>query len=107
MDYNRPPKLESKRYNDLGSMFFFKNLPYFIAALILAMIYVWNVNSLERKIRQNQLLIEENKKLKWDYWSIKSKILFGSIESEISKKVIDKDILINDNVPKVLVRVEN
>jgi hypothetical protein len=107
MDYNRPPKLERRKYTDVGSMFFFKNLPYFFAALFLAMIYVWNVNSVEREIRNNQLLIEDIKKLKWDYWSLKSGIMYNSTESEISKKVEAQNILIHDKAPKKLVRVEN
>ncbi|MEP7196383.1 MAG: FtsL-like putative cell division protein [Saprospiraceae bacterium] len=107
MEYNKPPKLERRKYSDVGSMIFFKHLPYFFVALMLALVYVWNVNSVEREIRKNQILSEELKKLKWDYWSLKSSIMFNSTESQISKKVEEKQIFINDKAPKMLVRIEN
>ncbi|MEO6189377.1 MAG: FtsL-like putative cell division protein [Saprospiraceae bacterium] len=107
MEYTKPPKLERRKYTDVGSMFFFKNLPYFFMALFLAIIYVWNVNSVEREIRKNQILSEELSKLRWEYWSLKAGIIYNSTEAQVSKKVEEKEIFIGNKAPKMLVRVEN
>lgn len=107
MEYNKPPKLERRKYTDVGSMFFFKNLPYFFLALALAIVYVWNVNTVERAIRKNQILSEEISKLRYEYWSLKSGIMYNSTESQVSKKVIEKEIFVSDKAPKMLVRSEN
>jgi hypothetical protein len=68
---------------------------------------VWNVNTLERQIRKNQILSEDVTKLRWEYWSLKSGIIYNSTEAQVSKKVVDKEIFIGDKAPKKLVRVQN
>ncbi len=88
-------------------MYFFKNLPYFFLALGLAIVYVWNVNSVERAIRKNQILSDELSRLRWEYWTLKSGMIYNSIETEVSKKVVDKEIMIGQKAPKRLVRKEN
>ena len=107
MEYNKPPKLERRKYTDVGSMFFYKNLPYFFLALLLALVYVWNVNTLERQIRKNQILSDDLSKLRWEYWSLKSGIIYNSTEAQVSKKVVEKEIFIGDRAPKKLMRVQN
>ncbi len=107
MEYTKPPKLERRKYTDVGSMIFFKNLPYFFVGLMLAIVYVWNVNSVERQIRKNQILSEELSRLRWEYWSLKSGIIYNSTEAQISKKVEANEIFVSDKAPKKLVRIEN
>ena len=107
MEYSKPPKLERRKYSDVGTMYFFKNLPFFFLALVLAIVYVWNVNSVERAIRKNQILSEELGRLRWEYWALKSGMIYSSTESEVAKKVSGKDISVGEKAPRKLVRKEN
>lgn len=58
-------------------------------------------------MKKSQVLLNELKEIKWDYWTLKSGILYNSTESQISKKVSSQDILIRKEAPLKLVQVEN
>ena len=107
MDYNKPPKIDRKKYSNVGTMMIYKNLPYIFLIFILGLLYIANSHSAEKNIRINQVLSEEIKELKWDYWTLKSGIMFNSTEGQISKKVSEKEIYIREQAPKKIVRVEN
>ncbi|MDQ3141333.1 MAG: FtsL-like putative cell division protein [Bacteroidota bacterium] len=107
MDFNTPPRIERKKYSTVSSMVLYKNLPFLFALCILGLIYIANVHYAEKNIRQSQKLSEEIKELKWDYWTLKSGIMFQSTEGQVSKKVSDKEIYVRKTPPVRLVKAEN
>lgn len=107
MEFNTPPKIDRKKYSTVSSMMLYKNLPFLLVLCLLGLLYIANVHYAEKHIKQSQALIEDIKELKWDYWTLKSGILYKSTEGQISKKVSDKQIYIRKDAPKTILKVEN
>jgi len=107
MEFNKPPKLDHKKYSTVSSMLLFKNLPFLFVLCLLGLFYIANVHYAEKNMKKSQVLLDELKEIKWDYWTLKSGILYNSTESQISKKVSSKNILIRKEAPLKLVQVEN
>lgn len=105
-EYNKPPKIDRRKYSNINSMLFYKNLPYISLIFVLGLLYVANVQYAEKHLRKSQVLQEEIKELKWEYWSLKSGIMYQSMEGQLSKKVQDREIYIRDQAPRKLVKVE-
>ena len=87
MEYSNPPKIDRKKFSSVNAMLIYKNLPYICLLFVLALVYVANVHYAEKHLRTTQVLNEEIKELKWDYWSLKSGIMYNSTEGQILKKV--------------------
>ena len=107
MEYSKPPKIDRKKFSSVNAMLIYKNLPYICLLFVLALVYVANVHYAEKHLRTTQVLNEEIKELKWDYWTLKSGIMYNSTEGQILKKVKEKEIYVPDQAPKKLIRVEN
>lgn len=105
-EYNKPPKINRRKYRNVNSMLFYKNLPFVGIIFFLGLIYAANVHYAEKHLQRSQVLQEEIKELKWQYWSLKSGIMYQSMEGQLSKRVQDKEIYIREQAPKKIVRVE-
>jgi hypothetical protein len=69
-----------------------KNLPFIYFAGFLALLYIANAHSAERKVRQIHRLRDEVKELRWQYMSFKSEFLFSSSPSQLASDVQHLDL---------------
>ncbi|WP_232516320.1 FtsL-like putative cell division protein [Chitinophaga caeni] len=67
--------------------FFVQNMPFLLFLAALALVYIANSHLAEKKIRRINKLGKEVKELKWEYLNVKSKLMFQSKMSEVSKAV--------------------
>jgi len=105
-EFNKPPKIDRKKYSNIHTMLFYKNLPFIGLIFVLSFIYAANVQYAEKHLQKSQILQEEIKELKWVYWSLKSGIMYQSMEGQLSKKVQDREIFIRDEAPRKIVKLE-
>lgn len=81
-----------------------KGLPvqYFIRllfAFILALIYIWNTHSAERKIRDIARLEKEIEDLRADYTTMKAEFMFAGKQSEVARKVNSQGVVESQKPP--------
>ncbi|HRH99741.1 MAG TPA: FtsL-like putative cell division protein [Saprospiraceae bacterium] len=107
MEYNVPPKINKKRYSTVSSMLLYKNLPFLFVLCLLGLFYIANVHYAEKNMKKSQQLMNEVKEIKWDYWTMKSGILYQSTEGQISKKVSEQNIEIRKEAPLKLIQKQN
>lgn len=51
-----------------------------------------------------QALEKEITQLKWRYWTLKSGMMYEGMEEQVGKKVSEKELIIKEEAPKVLVK---
>jgi hypothetical protein len=73
-----------------------KNIPYILFVVFLAIIYISNSSSAEKKRRIVQKLDVELKELRYEYISTKSAVMYLSNPSQISERLREKGL--QDNV---------
>lgn len=54
---------------------------------VLLVIYIANVHSVEKNLREAQLLKKEIKELRWEYMSYKNEIMYQGTASQIAERV--------------------
>lgn len=54
---------------------------------VLLVIYIANVHSVEKNLREAQLLKKEIKELRWEYMSYKNEIMYKGTASQIAERV--------------------
>ena len=64
-----------------------KNLPFIYFSGLLALFYIANAHSAEKKVRKIYHLREEVKELRWHYMSFKSEFLFSSSPTQLANDV--------------------
>jgi len=94
--------MEARSQNKLFRNFFagglvLKNLPFIYFAGVLALIYIANAHSAEKKVREIHRLREEVKELRWHYMSFKSEFLFSSSPTQLVNDVKYLDLGYNKN----------
>lgn len=75
------------RNSDKGVNVLYKNIPFVFFLVGLGLVYIANNHYAEKKVRQIEKMKAEVKTLKWEYWSLRSEIMHGSTQSELSRKV--------------------
>ncbi len=95
-------KERQKKKKLLGTDIIFMNLPYLLFLAFLGVIYIANTHAAERKLRQVQYTKKEIKEAKWEYIYIQQKIMHGSTQSELLKKLDQVDLQENRAVPQKL-----
>jgi len=95
-------KETQKRKKLLGTDIIFMNLPYLLFLAFLGVIYIANTHAAERKLRQAQYVKKEIKEAKWEYIYIQQKIMHGSTQSELLKKLKKGDLKENRSIPQKL-----
>ncbi len=78
---------------------YLNNVPFLCFIALLGVIYISNAHSVEKKLRKIELLKKEVKEEKWKYMEVQTKIIHESTESQLAKKLNDKEIKINDEAP--------
>jgi len=94
-------KLTSPRFS-LSAFYVIEQLPYIFFVGFLGLIYIANSHNTVSKVKQINSLKYDIEKLSWQCNSLKSEIMFESMESEIAKKVHHVGLLPKDvNVRKI------
>lgn len=78
---------------------YLNNVPFLCFIALLGVIYISNAHSVEKKLRKIEVLKKEVKEEKWKYMEVKTDIIHESTESQLAKKLNDKEIKINDEAP--------
>ncbi len=103
-DYVKPPKIEQRKYSSISAMIVWKNKMFILFLFTLGILYVINVQYAESRIRKVQTLEKEITQLKWRYWTLKSGMMYEGMEEQVGKKVSDKELIIKEEAPKVLIK---
>ncbi|MFN4257155.1 MAG: FtsL-like putative cell division protein [Saprospiraceae bacterium] len=80
----------------------FGNLSFLLFLGFLGIIYIANAHFAEKRVRDIQRLQKEIKELKWEYMSIKSNLMFRSMQSQIDTSVENSGLDLYDSGPKVI-----
>ena len=80
----------------LSAFYVIEQLPYIFFVGFLGLIYIANSHSTVAKVKQINALKYDIEKLSWQCNSLKSEIMFESMESEIAKKVNKVGLLPKD-----------
>ena len=73
--------------SNLSELLLLNNLPYIFFVGFLATIYIANVHYAEKKIREIQVLQQEQRQLRYHYMTLKSEQMYKSKQSEVAKMV--------------------
>lgn len=93
----------NKKKSGLSTDLIFLNLPYILFLSFLGIIYIANTHAAERKMRDMQVLRKEIKEAKWEYINIQQKMMYGSTQSQLQKKLKDEEIKENRSVPEKII----
>jgi hypothetical protein len=86
-----------------GVNILYENIPFICFIVALGLMYIANNHFAEKRSRQIEGLKSEVKTLKWEYWSLQSEIMYGSTQSELSKKVKSFGLETPDDSPKRII----
>ena len=64
-----------------------KQVPFFLFLAVLAVVYIYNGHLADKTIRKINQTAKEVKELKYEYISVKSKVMYQSKQSELIKAV--------------------
>jgi hypothetical protein len=95
-----------KDYTALGTLsaqLVLRNLPFVFFLAFLAVIYIANAHYSERTVREIQGLQDELKELRWKYMSLKSELMYNSMQSEVEKKALEEGLSQGRNLPKKII----
>lgn len=74
-------------FGNLASAWFYQNLNFVFFIFFFILIYIANAHYAEKKVKQIQTMQKEIKELRWQYMSIKSKVMYKTKYSEVAKDV--------------------
>jgi hypothetical protein len=80
----------------------FGNFSYILFLGFLGIIYIANAHFAEKKVRQIQKLQKEIKEHKWEYMSLKSNLMYKSMQSQIDTTLESSGLDLYDAGPKVI-----
>lgn len=63
------------------------NLGFVAFLAVLALMYIFNAHYSEKKVREIQAMEKEIKELRWQYTSLRAKVMYSSMQSEIADDV--------------------
>lgn len=107
MEEIKTSTFESKKYKSISAMIVWKNKMFLFFLFSLMLIYIGNVQYSEYRIRKAQILEKEITQLKWNYWTMKSGMIYNGMEEQVGKKVSANELLIKEDAPKILIQVKN
>lgn len=76
-----------------------RNIVFICFLTLLGLFYIANSHSSEKKVRQIIALKSEIKELNWQYLSLKSDLVQGSLYSSVQSKLTDEDLNLRGNRP--------
>lgn len=74
-------------FGTLASNWFYENLTFVFFLFFLALTYIANAHYAEKKVKEIQTAQKDIRELRWQYMSIKSKVMYRTKHSEVSKDV--------------------
>lgn len=80
----------------------FTNLPFLCFLGILGIAYIANTHKAERNLRKMHALQKQMNELKWQYMEVKSEMIYGSMQSELAKKIEKMEEDESGNIPKII-----
>lgn len=80
----------------------FGNFSYLLFLGFLGIIYIANAHYSETKVKEVQKLQKEIKELKWEYMSIKSDLMFKSMQSQMDTSLQSTGVDLFQSGPKVI-----
>lgn len=86
-----------------SSNWVFDNFSFLLFLCFLGIIYIANAHFAEKSVRDIQKLQKEIKELKWEYMSIKSNLMYRSMQSQMDTTLETAGINLYDTGPKVIV----
>ncbi len=102
MSLNKTSSFDNKKYSSVSTMIVWKNKMFLFFLFSLMLIYIGHVQYSESRIRQAQILENELTQLKWNYWTMKSGLIYNGMEEQVVKKASIKELQIRTDAPKVL-----
>jgi hypothetical protein len=104
METNKTSKFEKRKYSSVSSMIVWKNKMFLFFLFALMLVYIGNVQYSEYRIRKAQKLEKDVTQLKWNYWTMKSGMIYNGMEEQVGKKVSEQELIIKEEAPKVLIQ---
>lgn len=82
--------IDFRQLSNLGNVvsdWFYQNFSFVMFIFFLLLVYIANAHYAETKVKEIQVMQKEIKELRWQYMSIKSKVMYRTKHSEIAKDV--------------------
>jgi cell division protein FtsB len=86
-DTSNKKEFRSKWKRWLGYRWIVKNIPFFLFLAVLAVVYIYNGHTADKRIRHITKLNREIKELQYEYKTLKSEVMFRSKQSELARAV--------------------
>lgn len=99
---DQPVPLRKKWRRIFGYRWIVKNVPFFLFASLLAVIYIYNGHYADKTIRQINLTNRELKELEYEYKTLRGEVMFRSKQSELAKSVEPLGLKVLTEPPVVL-----
>jgi Bacteriodetes cell division protein (FtsL-like) len=90
-------------FGDFSANLIFQNFSFVLFIMFLLLIYIANAHYAERKVREIQALQKDIKELRWQYMSIKSKVMYTSKQSEVIRDVQTYGLSMTGKTPKKII----
>lgn len=84
-DNNKDQRPKWKRW--ISYKWIVKNIPFFLFLSVLAVVYIYNGHTSDKRVRYITKLNREIKELQYEYKTLKSEVMFRSKQSELAKAV--------------------
>ena len=94
--------IDFRQYLNLGNIattWFYRNLSFVFFIFVLILLYIANVHYAEKKVKEIQHMQKEIRELRGDYMGIKSKVMYQTKHSELSKVVGGYGLGVTDKKP--------
>ena len=89
-----------------GTAFLYQNLPFLFFLGLLGLVYIANVHTAEKKIRQIQKLNSELKELRTQYIFLESENMYAGTQSQMEERLQEMRLTDKHAAPKRLASVE-
>lgn len=89
-----------------GVKVLYGNLLFIGFLALLGVMYIYNVHSVEGKLRKARVLRKEVKELKWNYMEVSKEMTYKGMESQVAQKLREGDLGYKSSVPKKIVTHE-
>jgi predicted tellurium resistance membrane protein TerC len=93
-------------FGSLATSWFYKNFFFVFFIFVLILLYIANVHYAEKKVKEIQHMQREIRELRGEYMSVKSKVMYQTMHSELSKVVGAYGLGVTDKKPYRIVKSE-
>jgi hypothetical protein len=86
-------------FGNFATTWFYKNLSFVFFIFVLILLYIANIHYAEKKVKEIQHMQKEIRELRGEYMTIKSKVMYQTKHSELSKEVSAYGLGVTDKKP--------